>query len=452
MNIEWVKCLPHFLRPYVEGRSDLQRILNNTGWLFADRILRMGVGLFVGVWVARYLGAVQFGIYNYSFAFVTLFGFLASLGLDGIVVRDIVRDPSRNAEIMGTSFVLKFVGGLMAAAAINISIAALRGQDTFTRLLVAIFTTGLIFQSFDTIGFWFQSQVQSRYVVWAKNGAFILVAMVKIALIFTHAPLEAFVCAAVGEIILGAGGLIIAYRAAGGSLRSWRWDRSRAKSLLGDSWPLILSGVAIGVYMRIDQLMLGEMIGNHAVGLYSAAIRVSELWYFIPVAIASSVFPSIIEAKKISEELYMEKIAKLFRLMSLLSLSIVIPLTFLSGYVIRILYGTGFSGAGTVLAVHIWSAVFVFLGVAQGPWTLNEGLMKLSLQRTIIGAVANVILNLVLIPVYGIVGAAIATLISQALTSFLLNVTDKRTRRIFALQVQSLVVTRTLFQNPTRPS
>ena len=451
MNIDWAKCLPDFLRPYLEGRSSLHRILGNTGWLFADRILRMGVGLFVGVWVARYLGPIQFGLYNYSFAFVSLFGFLATLGLDGIVVRDIVRDSSRKAEILGTSFVLKLVGGMFAIVVINLSIAIFRGQDTHTRVLVAIFATALIFQSFDAIDFWFQSQVQSRYIVWAKNGAFILITTVKIALIFNHAPLEAFVWAAVAEIILGAVGLIFAYRFTGGSLWSWRWDISRAKSLLHDSWPLILSGVAIGVYMRIDQLMLGEMLGNHAVGVYSAATRISEVWYFIPVAVVSSVFPSIIEAKQVSDQLYYERIAKLFRLMSLMALSIVIPLTFLSEFVIRILYGNSYSGAGTVLAVHIWAAVFVFLGVAQGPWILNEGLMKLSLQRTVIGAAANVVLNIVLIPMYGVNGAAIATLISQALASFLLNVTDKRTRKIFSLQLQSLLITRSFFRSPTRP-
>jgi len=368
------------------------------------------------------------------------------------VIRDIVRDSSHKAEILGTSFILKFVGGMLAIVMINLSIAMLRGSDTLTRTLVAIFSSGLIFQSFDTIDFWFQSQVQSRYSVWAKNGAFILLSMVKIGLIVNHASLPAFVWASVAEILLGAAGLIIAYRFVGESLRSWRWDISWGKSLIGDSWPLILSTIAIIVYMRIDQLMLGEMLGNHAVGLYSAATRVSEVWYFIPVAIASSVFPNIIEAKRESEELYYGRIAKLFRLMSILSLSIVIPFTFLSGHVIQFLYGTGYLGAGNVLSIHVWAAVFVFLGVAQGPWTLNEGLMKLALQRTVIGAVTNIMLNLILIPIYGIIGAAIATLISQALASFFLNVTDKRTRKIFSLQLQSFVITRTIFSGPTRPS
>jgi PST family polysaccharide transporter len=198
--------------------------------------------------------------------------------------------------------------------------------------------------------------------------------------------------------------------------------------------------------------MLGEMVGNQAVGLYSAATRISEVWYFIPVAIVSSVFPSIIEAKKVSEKVYYDRIAKLFRLMSLIALSIVIPLTILSKYVIQLLYGTDYFGAGAVLAIHIWAAVFVFLGIAQGPWTLNEGLMKLALQRTVIGAVANVMLNLALISMYGVIGAAVATLISQAIASFIMNVTDKRTRKIFSLQLQSLVITRTIFPNPTKPT
>ncbi|MCR4321033.1 MAG: oligosaccharide flippase family protein, partial [Candidatus Brocadiaceae bacterium] len=143
--------------------TSLQNILVNTGWLFADRILRMGVGLFVGVWVARYLGPEQFGLYSYALAFVSLFGAFATLGLDGIVVRDIVRDPACKYETLGTAFVLKLIGGSLTFLLVIIAISLLRPHDRLTHWLVGITAVGMIFQAFDTIDFWFQSQVKSKY-------------------------------------------------------------------------------------------------------------------------------------------------------------------------------------------------------------------------------------------------------------------------------------------------
>jgi PST family polysaccharide transporter len=442
MNRPWVKYLPSSLRSRIEGRWELQEILGNTGWLFGDRACRMAIGLFVGVWVARYLGPMKFGIYSYAVALVSLIGFLGALGLDGIVVRDLVKRPSDGREILGTAFCLKFVGGLAGAAIINLIVALIRPGDELTRGIVAILSTGLVFQSLDAIDFWFQSRVRSRYVVIARNGAFVLASLVKVGLIISGASITAFAWASALEVALGVAGLVLAYRSAGESPRAWRWSLSRASSLLQDSWPLILSGIAIMIYTRIDQIMLGEMLGHEVVGIYSAATRISEIWYFIPVAIASSVSPAITEAKKISEGLYYRRLERVFRLMTLVSLSIVIPMTFLSEAVTRLFYGAGYAGAGRILSVHIWAAVFVFLGVAQGPWTLNEGLMRLSLQRAVFGAAANILLNLVLIPRYGGIGAAVATLVSQSLSSFLLNGCDRRTRRIFSLQLGSFALTR----------
>lgn len=442
MNACWIRHLPGFLRNRLESSRNLQKILPNIGWLFADRILRMGVGLVVGVWVARYLGPEKFGSYSYALAFVALFGVLSTLGLDNIVVRDIVRDPSMKNEIMGTTFVLKLLGGTIGLLLATTGIYLVRPNDTLMRALVAIISVGLVFQSFETFTFWFQSQVQAKYIVYAKNGAFLLVALGKIILILTRAPLVAFAWAALAEIILGSAGLALAYRMHGHFSRLWSGSLKRARILLTDSWPLILAGMAIVVYMKIDQVMLGEMLGNQAVGIYSAATRVSEIWYFIPVAIVSSSAPSIVEAKKSGEALYYQRIEKLFRLVAALAISIVIPMSFFSGHVIRLLYGPDYFGAGPVLAIHIWAAIFVSLGVAQGPWTLNEGLMKLSLERTVIGAVVNVVLNLLLIPRSGVIGAAIATLVAQSLSACILNRFDRRTRRIFSLQMRALVVVR----------
>ncbi|OBQ36675.1 MAG: flippase, partial [Anabaena sp. CRKS33] len=360
-------------------------------------------------------------------------------GLDAIVVRSIVREPEKRAEILGTAFWLKLFGGVAALILAVSSIIAVRHDDQLTISLVAILSSIGIFQAFDTIDLWFQSQVQSKYTVIAKNTAFVITALVKVALISFHAPLIAFAWAGLGEVSLGAIGLIISYRIRGYSPWLWPWSSPLAKTFLKESWPLIFSGLTIMIYMKIDQIMLGQMVGNKAVGVYSAAARISEVWYFIPTTIVASVAPAIYAAKKeASEATYYRQIEKLFRLLSLSSITIAVPMSFLSTTIITMLFGNSYAPAGPILAIHIWSALFIFIGVAASPWFIAEGLTQLSFQKNLFGAMTNVLLNLILIPIYDGVGASIATVISYGV-SILANALDDRTRKIFNLQMKSLV-------------
>ena len=442
MNQSLFALLPNFIKTRLEGRHMLQKAITNTGWLFIDQVLRMGVGLFVSVWVARYLGPEQFGIFSYAIAFVALFTALATLGLDNIVVREIVKNPDDANEILGTVFFLKLIGGVLALCLTVGIVSMMRPDDSLTRWMVGIIAAGMVFQAFNTIDLWFQSQVQSKYTVYAKNSAFLLASIGKVGLILKGSPLIAFAWIALAEVAIGAVGMVVSYRLNGHFMRKWQVGFKRASELLKDSWPLILSGIVIMIYMRIDQIMLGEMVGNEAVGIYSAAARLSEAWYFIPTAIAASVFPAIIEAKKISEKLYNSHLQKLYNLMAWMAISIAIPVTFLAGYIIYFLYGESYSGAGTVLSIHIWAGVFVFLGVASGKYLLTENYTRISFFRTSIGAVVNILLNIALIPRYGPAGAAITTLMSQFFVVFSMVFIGK-TRK------QSLMMFRSLLLVPT---
>lgn len=435
----WLKLLHAPLRARIEHRPHLLKALTNTGWLFADRIVRMGIGLLVGVWMARYLGPGQFGLLNYAMAFVALFGAIATLGLNGIVVRDLVKEPENANTTLGTAFLLQAMGGMLAFALAMITISFARPGDTLAKLMVAILAFVLVFKATEVVKYWFESQVKSKYTVWVENGAFLLFAAVKVALILTNAKLMAFIWAAFAEGALVAAGLLGVYAWRGGRLRTWRGHFQRAKTLLKDSWPLTLSGLAIMVYMRIDQIMLGQMLGDEAVGIYSVAIRISEVWYFIPMAIVASVFPSIIEAKKQSEDLYYQRLQKLHDLMVLLALAVAVPMTFLSDWLVVLLFGNDYARAGAVLALHIWTGLFVFIGVASSSWYLTENLQMLAFYRTLLGAVVNVLANLVLIPEFGIQGAAISSILSQMVAGYLFDFTHPKTRNIFLMKTKSLI-------------
>ncbi|MDB5359557.1 MAG: polysaccharide biosynthesis protein [Rhodospirillales bacterium] len=404
-----------------------------------DRIVRMGLGVFVGIWIARYLGPEGFGNFNFAVSFVALFGTLTTFGLDGIIIREIVRDHTQAPELLGTAFALRIGASLLAPPLAIFTIWLVQPNDGVTLVLVSLLSLGLVFQAVDTIDCFFQSQVRSKLTVWPKNVAFLLMAGVRISLIHSNAPIWTFAAAQVAESALGAIGLIATYLWAGGRLSRWRLRTPRAVELVKQSWPIILSSMAIMVYMRIDMVMLKLLQGDRAAGLFAAATRVTEVWYFIPAAIVSSVAPAIMQAR-LNPPLYYARIQKLFNLMTLMSLAVGSCVALGSDQIIHILYSADFGGAAPVLKIHVWASIFVFLGVAQGPWNLSENLLKLGFYRTLAGAFANVLLNLILIPRYSEIGAAYSTVVSYAIASVFSNAFSPATRPIFVMQMRSLLL------------
>lgn len=423
---------------------NLRKIMGNTGWLFTEKIVQMVLGLLVGVWITRYLGPERFGRFNYATAIVGLFVPFAKLGLDNIIIRNLAREPSSRDETLGTAFILRLIGSIftffLTVSVIIISTPNRTPENIETILLVGIIAAGTIVQSYEVIDYWFQSQTQSKYSVVARNAAYILINFAKIILIQAQAPLIAFAIVMVTEYALAAVGFVIAYRFKGNFFKSWKVNFQYAKVLLKDSWPLILSGIVIIIYMRIDQVMLGKMVGDKSVGIYSAAVKISELWYFVPGAIVNSVFPSIVQAKQISEEVYYTRIQKLFNVMSLLAYSVAIPVTFLSSYIVTLIYGTSYLEAAPILTIHIWAGLFSSLGVARETWLVTEGLMKFSAITAAIGAIVNIILNYFLIDKYGGLGAAIATVIAQIFAAYGVGAFYLRTRRTFWQQTKAITL------------
>ena len=433
---QWLKYLPESLRVKIEHRPNLLRVLENATWLIGDKIFRMGMSLIVGVWVARYLGPEKFGLFNYATAFVGLFSSIAGLGLNGIVVRDLVRHPESAHSTLGTAFVMQIIGGILAFSLAVIAISYVRPTDTFSITAVTIVALALMFKACDVVKYWFESKIQSKYTVWVENGSSLAFALVKIGMILYQAPLIAFIWIFSLEAIFVALGLLGFYTLAKGGIRKWQYNTNRATKLFSDSWPLILSGITVMIYMRLDQIMLGQMIGNEAVGIFSAATRVSEIWYFVPSAIVSSVIPSIIEAHKTNIKLYYSRLKKLLEIVFLLAVALAIIVTLASNRLMHLLYGPGYAESATVLVIHIWAGVFVFLGVASSQWFLIENLQRYSFYRTLAGAIVNVFLNLALIPKYGAVGSAWATVISQAVASVFFNSFNAKTRILFTMQIK----------------
>lgn len=434
----WIRYLPAPLRAKIEHRPNLQKILGNTGWLFADKILRMGMGLLVGVWVARYLGPEQFGLFNYATAIVALFTAIATLGLNNIVVRDLVKHPEDADATLGTACMLQLIGGILATGAAVVAVSLMRPDDVTFRLMVAIVGSAMVFKASDVIRYWFEARVQSKYTVWLENAGFLVFAAVKVVLILAKAPLLAFVWVVLAEAALVAVLLLFVYTQQGNRLSTWRYHYAHAKSLLQDSWPLILSGLATMLYMRLDQIMLGQMLGDAAVGVYSAASRISEIWYFIPIAIVNSVLPGIIRLKSIDQKKYIQKIQKLYDLLIGFSILVAITITFLAPFIIHILYGRNYSESATILSIQIWAGVFVTMGVARGPWVISEHLQKYTYRYIGLAMLVNVISNIILIPKFGPIGASISSIAAQATTALIAPSFFKSTRVSVGMLLKSL--------------
>ena len=407
---------------------EFRRYFANTSWLFLERILRIFVGLFVGIWVARYLGPEQFGLLSYAVSFVGLFAVIATLELNEIIVRELVKDESQRDILLGTAFILKLIGAILVLIILAIAVN-FTNNDFYTNLLVFIIASSTIFQSFNVLDVYFQSKVLSRYVVFANIISLFISSVIKIGLILCGAPLIAFAIVILFDSFILASGFLYFYYRQKLEIKAWKFDFQKAKDLLKDSWPIILSGLAITIQARIDQVMLKEMIGDNEVGQYSVAMRLIETFAFIPMVIRSSILPLITAAKKISEELYYKRLLDIYRVMMLSFILVALPIYLFSENIVLFLYGYEYQAAGVLLGLFAIRLFFINYGVAKGMFIINNNLFRYLLFLSIIGVFINIILNKIWIPEYRSVGAIWATIISFSVTDFFIDLFYRKSRK-----------------------
>ncbi|MDD5005702.1 MAG: flippase [Candidatus Omnitrophica bacterium] len=417
----------------------------NTGYLFLEKIARIIVTLTIWAIVVRYLGPEQYGIFSYAFSFVFLFSILSDLGLNDIIVRDLITNKQKEKLILGTALFLKLLGSISAILLIFIS-AYVFAIDHLSRILILIMSFRLFFQSFNHIDSYFQAEVMSKYSVYAKILSLVCTSILCLLFIHLKLPLIYFAIVVVAEAAVLALGLTIFYITQK-KIFPWRCNIATAKDLLANSWPLALSIIAISIYMRIDQIMLKLMLDSASVGYYAAAVPISESFYFVPLAITGSLFPAIVKTKTKDNILYQNRIRALFSMLLWTGIAMAIFITLISRPLVNIVYGQQYYPTASVLSLHVWASVFVFLGAAESKWILAENLQIYLMFYMIIGAVLNILLNFILIPIWGINGAAATTVFSQFFVVVAANLISKKTRPIFRLQMESLNLVKSLRHN-----
>ena len=400
------------------NQQGFRKYFANTSRMMGEKILRIITTLLVGIYVVRYLGPERLGILSFAMSFVALFQAPARLGLNGIIVREAVRHPEFRDELLGTTFFLRLAGAVMLIGIVYLGVQ-LTDSDSLTKLMVMIIACGFLFQSFEVVDFYFQAQVWGRLSSIAGMSALALSSLLKLVLIWSEASLIWFAIVVAVENLTRGIVLLVLYVKNKLPLHRWHFSWHRARKLLGDSWWLIFSALAIMIYMRIDQVMIKMMLDTTAVGHYAAAVRLSEAFYFVPIVMGKSIFPAILDARKLGTELYRERLSAFYGLIIWMGILAALPTTLLSGWLVNLLYGAEYHRAAPVLSIHIWAGVFVFMGVASSKYLLAENLQRFSFILRVSGAICNIILNFILIPIYGIKGAAIATVVSQCVASYL---------------------------------
>jgi O-antigen/teichoic acid export membrane protein len=427
--------LPNFIT--LKQHPGIRKYFSNTSWLLGERILRMGVSLFVGIYIVRYLGPEKYGLLSYTMSFVWLFSAFLDLGHREIIVRELVLYPEQRNVILGSAILLRLSGAVFLVSGVAVGLQ-LVDNDEQTSLMIVIIALGMAFQSWELIDYYFQSQVQSKYTAWAQTLQLIVASLIKIYLIIWQAPLIYFAAIFSLEYVITAALFLLIYKWKVGSFPIRNCNLKYAKQILKNSFPLLLTSMAILIYMKIDQVMLKELVDTETVGTYAAAVKLCEVWYHIPVIIAVSLYPAIIGVKDKDPALYHAQLQKLYTLLVWVAIALAIPITFMADWIIYIFYGNEYIESAIILKIYVWAGIFVSMSLANNKWMVIENFQNYILLTTILGMSSNIICNVILIPSYGAPGAAVATLISYGIGSYLSLFFFPKVRKGFWLATKSI--------------
>lgn len=426
----------YFSKTYLKNKFlevGFKKYLTNTSWLFGTRIISMIISFLATTYVARNLGPANFGELSYALSFVGLFGFVASLGIDGILYRDLIKYPEQKETLLGTAFYIKLCAGIIATI-LTIIFAAILAKDDVSRILIIILSGTFTLNAFQIITYDFQSRVDSKYPSFVSLGITFILNVLKVFIIMTGKGVIYLALTLLLESILYATLYILIYeKKTTSTLLGWKFDKEYAVKLIKDSSPLIVLSAFSMIYARIDQVLIKSMIDSKAVGFYDSAVRVAEVGSFVPGIIVSALYPAIVNAKQTSDELYTQRLKKLAILLFILALCIAIPIMMFAPYIIKTLYGNTFIEGVPVLKIYIWANIGTFLGILVTQYLTTENFRKILSFVAFVPMLCNVALNILWIPEYGIVGAAYATLISYSLMPLSLLLFKQTRDRVFAM-------------------
>ena len=416
-----------------------KKALKNIAWAICGKIFSLLSILVVGIIVARYLGKEQYGIMNYVISIVAIFQVFADFGLDFIQIREESKNPHLRDRIIGTVYGLKLFFAILTLLAIYITVSIFIDEVSI-RSYIMLYALSIIMNTTWVSRNHFTSMVWNEYVVKTEILRNVIGMVIKVGLVLLHLPLIWFICSLLFDSFLLATGYLVSYTKKIDSIRKWSFDKTLAFYMIQQAFPLLLSSAAIIVYNKIDQVMIGDMIDKANLGIYSVAIRFTELLVFVPTIIAQTISPMLVEMHKTDAARY-EECSRIFVNVTV-SLCIILALmtSLLSYPIVYVTFGKAYIGAASVLSILAFKVIGDALSQTSGQLIIIEGQQKYAPIRNIIGCVACIILNLILIQRYGIHGAAYTALITIFISGTLANFLIPSYNGIFYKQLKALCV------------
>lgn len=426
-----------------------QKVIRNLFWAVTGKVVTLLGSLLVGIFVARYLGPELYGLMNYVVSYVALFQVFASFGLDNIEIREESkckglgekgRVPGAEANaILGTAFGLKLIFAAVTMVLVILT-AWLFEADTFTKWMITLYSLSMIMQTFGVIRNYFTSIVWNEYIVKTEISRTVIGALIKVVLLLLKADLVWFIAATLFDTVLIAGGYLLSYRRQISSPRLWTFDKSTARYLIQESFPVLLSGAAVVFYQRIDQLMIGNMIDKESVAYYSVANSFISVLGFIPSVLSQTITPILVQLFCTNREEYKCKAQLFMNVTTWLCVLMCIVVCIFSYLLIRCTFGIQYLAAVSILQVAVFREVFLAQAQVTGSLILSENIQQFVVFRNIIGCVVCIGLNFWLIPYYGVMGAAVVSIITALFTGFISHCIIPAYRHLFRMQCRCFLL------------
>lgn len=418
MTVNVIKLWDIMLQKYFQyfgekvNHVGLRKYFKNTAWMLSARVMSFLTSFLTLAMVARYLGPENLGKLDYAQSFVAIFSVLASLGIDQILYRDLIKYPDREREIMGTAVLSKLFFGLISLI-LSVSLSIYLRNETVITVLVLICALTFIISPIGTVSILFSSKVKSKYNALLGIFLAIFIPIIKIVIVLSDKGIIFFCLTILLEAIFSTLWYVFVYlKYFDGSIFGWRFDFSIFKILIRDSWPLLLAGFSGYVYAKIDQVLLLHYRDSFSVGIYSVAVKLTQVWAFLPGLVITSFFPAIVNARAIGIDVYRKRFRRLSGMTISLTAIIALPLYFFAPLIISIIFGLGYIDAVPILRIYLWTSLAITAVLLVQHYFIAENLSRIFLYTSVMGAVMNIILNMLLIPSYGLIGSAVATLIS----------------------------------------
>lgn len=412
--------------------------LSNTIWNIGGKVFQMIISLIVGMLTARYLEPSNYGIIGYTASYVTFFSAICQLGFNSVAVKEIIEHPEKQGEILGSTIFYRIISSLVSAVGVAILVYFLDDGDSLIIWVAFLQSLSLVFQSFEMIHFWYQSRMETEVSVKVQTFAYLVMAAYKIAILALGKDVIWFACSTALEAAVVALALVWSYKRSNG--QKLKISISCGNEMLKYSYHFILSGMMVTIYSHMDRVMLKQMLSETAVGYYTAATKVAQMWSFVLTALINSARPLIISARKQNYAIYIKQNKRLYAAIIWIGIAVAAVMTIGGKWIIYFMYGQDYLPATSSLQISAWYTMFAMLGTARGIWVVCENKARYVKYYLGIGAVVNIILNYLMIPKFGPGGAAAATLITQIFTSVFAPALFKETREYTRNVIEALLL------------